>query len=162
MSAKGPILVAVDLSSHKASPSELGCTLAKALERPLILLHVLDVGADVDAAPASVLPALHALEERLEERVSEARDEVERQRAACVAAGVKCEAILTEGRPWEAILEHASLHDASMIVVGAHQHGRKRREHPVRRELKERILGSTADRVVHHATCPVVVTPEDA
>ena len=50
------------------------------------------------------------------------------------------------GTPWQSIIEIADREKARFVVVGSHGHG-----------AMDRLLGTTATRVVHHATCTVVV-----
>lgn len=51
------------------------------------------------------------------------------------------------GKPWERIVEVANEHNADLIVIGTHG----------RSGLQHFVLGSTAERVVQHAPCPVLV-----
>jgi universal stress protein A len=51
------------------------------------------------------------------------------------------------GKPWERIVELANEHNADLIVIGTHG----------RTGLQHFVLGSTAERVVQHAPCPVLV-----
>lgn len=56
-------------------------------------------------------------------------------------------AYIKEGRAWEEIVKFAQRTRADLIVVGSHGYT----------GLKRLALGSTAERVVRHATCPVLV-----
>jgi nucleotide-binding universal stress UspA family protein len=56
------------------------------------------------------------------------------------------------GKPWRTILAMAQEMYADLIVVGAHVHG----------GFGRLLLGSTADQVVRHAFCPVLVVRETA
>jgi len=60
----------------------------------------------------------------------------------------KVETRLVEGDPGIAICEVANEVSADAVVMGSHGHGGVRRA----------LLGSVADYVVRHATCPVVVS----
>jgi nucleotide-binding universal stress UspA family protein len=53
------------------------------------------------------------------------------------------------GHAAQEILKHAGDMRAELIVIGARGHG----------TLKRMLLGSTAERVVRHAPCPVMVIP---
>ncbi|MBX3258283.1 MAG: universal stress protein [Labilithrix sp.] len=50
------------------------------------------------------------------------------------------------GSPWEAICVEAKKIDADLIILGSHGYG-----------VLDRILGTTAARVVNHAECSVMV-----
>jgi nucleotide-binding universal stress UspA family protein len=57
---------------------------------------------------------------------------------------------LLSGSPAAEIVGHSSRHNADLIVVGTHGHG----------AVARFFLGSVADRVLHEAKCPVIVTKE--
>jgi nucleotide-binding universal stress UspA family protein len=59
------------------------------------------------------------------------------------------ERVLVENTAADAILEQA--HDAELIVVGQHGHGR----------ISAIVLGSVSHHVIQHAHCPVLVVPAD-
>jgi nucleotide-binding universal stress UspA family protein len=61
--------------------------------------------------------------------------------------GVKATGRVELGRPSETLCELAGQLGADLVIVGARGHGGGRRL----------LLGSTSDRVVHHAPCPVLV-----
>ena len=65
------------------------------------------------------------------------------------AAGVKAETLVVEGRPVEALLDAAKERDAAAIVVGSHGEG----------AMSAAFLGSTALKLLHHSTLPVLVVP---
>ena len=55
-------------------------------------------------------------------------------------------ATATIGVPWDAICSYAREHDIDLIVIGAHGYG-----------IIERMMGTTAAKVVNHADRPVLV-----
>jgi nucleotide-binding universal stress UspA family protein len=65
------------------------------------------------------------------------------------------ETSILEGYPYEALVSYAKTKDVDMIVLGVRGHGL----------VKTLMLGSTTDRVVRHAPCPVLSvstkTPEE-
>jgi nucleotide-binding universal stress UspA family protein len=60
------------------------------------------------------------------------------------------EIVIGEGAPHQEIVRIAKEHDADLIVVGMHGHG----------FLTHALEGGTAERVLHHATCPVLVVAQ--
>jgi nucleotide-binding universal stress UspA family protein len=70
---------------------------------------------------------------------ADARDEAER-------AGVPLEVEVRAGHAAELITSYAEEHGADLVVVGHKGHF-----------LQDYVLGSTADRVAHHAPCPVMI-----
>jgi len=61
--------------------------------------------------------------------------------------GISAETDVLEGPPADALLNAAQAHAADIIVVGSRGFG----------QFKGLLLGSTSDRVVQHATIPVLV-----
>jgi nucleotide-binding universal stress UspA family protein len=81
------------------------------------------------------------------------RDYGERQVAAAAArlsaVGVKAETVVEEGKPVDVLLQLAGERDAAAIVVGSHGEG----------AVSAAFLGSTALKLLHHSTVPVLVVP---
>lgn len=155
MTERGPILCATDLGTTGARAVDLAARMAGATGRPLRLAHVTAAGPDLTDADAALTEAERVLRERLRARVEAAAAALEKERLRAEGLGPHVEADLLEGRPWEQIIEHASRVQASLVVVGPHGTGG-----PLaigRGGLSEHVLGTTADRVVRHAPCPVLV-----
>jgi nucleotide-binding universal stress UspA family protein len=58
------------------------------------------------------------------------------------------ERVVVEDRPAHALVTAST--EADLLVMGSHGHG----------TTHDRIAGSTSQRVLHHAACPVVVLPD--
>jgi nucleotide-binding universal stress UspA family protein len=67
-------------------------------------------------------------------------------RATAEERGIEVETHLVPGHAAEVITHYAKVHGHDLIVVGHRGHF-----------LGDYLLGSTADRVAHHAHCPVMV-----
>lgn len=65
------------------------------------------------------------------------------------AAGVRAETEVLEGRPVEVLLQVAKDRGATLLVVGSHGEG----------AMSAAFLGSTALKLLHHSTIPVLVVP---
>ena len=65
------------------------------------------------------------------------------------AAGVRVETRVEEGRPVEVLLQVAKDADATLIVIGSHGEG----------AMSAAFMGSTALKLLHHSTLPVLVVP---
>ena len=159
MSERGPIVCATDLGSTGALAVELAARTAAATGHPLRIVHVTGAGPDLIVGKP-VNEADRVLRERLRTRIEASAGALEKERVRAQTFGHHAEADLLEGRPWEQVIEYATRHEASMIVVGPHGHAG-----PLsgsRGELREHILGSTADRILRHADCPVLVGPRSA
>jgi nucleotide-binding universal stress UspA family protein len=66
--------------------------------------------------------------------------------ALAESEGVELEVEVRPGQAAELIVDHARTHGVDLIVVGHKGHF-----------LQDFLLGSTADRVAHHAHCPVLI-----
>ncbi|MFW6087842.1 MAG: universal stress protein, partial [Myxococcota bacterium] len=129
--------------------------LASATGAQLELAHVVALPPEASRMEhnSEIEPALEALRTRLRERVDQAGAQLEQERARCAEKGVECQTRLIEGHPWEAIIEEAARGQADLLILGAHGAGPPR---VLSNAIKERLLGTTADRVVRHAPCPVM------
>jgi nucleotide-binding universal stress UspA family protein len=71
---------------------------------------------------------------------------LEKLQALAASASIDVEVEVRVGHPYQTILEVAEEKSAELIIVASHQP-----------ELKNYFLGSTAAKVVRHATCSVLV-----
>ncbi|MCA9578497.1 MAG: universal stress protein [Polyangiales bacterium] len=153
------LLVAADLSFANDAAVRFAASVAKALSLSLELVHVVDTAGTeplADSADPAVQVYLRELQKRLTDRLDAQSAGLEAERALVEALGVPCTSHLTNGRVWEAILTRGREVDARFVVVGPHSKGPGER---LLGALGEWLLGSTADRVVRHAHCPVWVVP---
>lgn len=135
------ILVTTDFSQQALPGVKTAAGLAAELGAHLVLLYVVE-----DHLP----PLLMAPEARRDEILEEHRRAAE-ERLEDYAAdhSVDAEARTAVGSPSKEILRVAEQIDADLVVMSSHGYG------PVAQVL----LGSTSERVIHGATCPVVVVP---
>jgi len=89
-------------------------------------------------------PEHHVLEQMKEKLAQLAREQIN--------AEVPVFPHVEKGKPWAEIIRLAEQHEADLIVLGTHG----------RTGLQHWLLGSTAERVVQHASCPVLVVPPSA
>jgi nucleotide-binding universal stress UspA family protein len=149
-----PILVATDFSPASRRAVDLAVHAARAVGRPLVLVHAMDTGRSADrGGPRAISAAEKTLRERVRARVEAA--EAELRREADRVEGVAVRTAVLDGTPWRAIVVHASEVGAAMIVVGAH--GTSGPAQILRDAALGWLLGVTADRVVRTAPCPVLV-----
>lgn len=94
---------------------------------------------DLGAAPNPAAALSHA-----EEMQAKAVDEA----IASAENTIDVERLLPRGVPSQVLCDAAL--DAELVVLGSHGHG----------QVHDKIVGSTSQRVIHHATCPVVVLPD--
>jgi nucleotide-binding universal stress UspA family protein len=133
-----PIIVGFDPATSDRAPVNFGVAAARFTGAPLI---VASVGAAMDGA------GLH--DEDLVVNASTALDE---QGRALEAEPVSCECrALTGSSAARALHEMAEAEDAGLLVVGSTRQGAGGRVVP----------GSTAERLMHGAPCPIAIVPPD-
>ncbi|MBT8467812.1 MAG: universal stress protein [Deltaproteobacteria bacterium] len=145
------IVVGTDLGESGHRAMRLAIATARATSATLWLVHASEMGLDHSWSdlPVTARSAAQALRERLKGRFENSLQELERERKACEDVGVSCQTSCEEGRPWETILRTAVSVNADLIAVGD----------PVGAiGLPERLLGSTAERVLRQAPCSVLVS----
>jgi nucleotide-binding universal stress UspA family protein len=134
------ILCALTLSERDNRTLDYAAHMARMTGRHLTLLHVLEDAVAGEAAGA----ATEAARERV---LAEAR---ERLRAAVSVLGSPCDAqVVNGGPPARHILRTAEEEAAALIVMGVH----------ARDAVQRRFAGSTPERVVREARCPVMTVP---
>lgn len=135
------ILVPTDFSAASLQAIEYASALAKEFGSVLWLVHVVERPPVLqESLLASALLSSEELKRSAKVRLQAfARDEVDQILPARVEA--------REGKPYLEIVNAAKFHGADLIVIATHGHT----------GLKHAFLGSTAERVVQHARCPVLV-----
>lgn len=133
------ILVAIDESPIAARALETARDLATRLGAELGIVHVVDNRLSLAGDGISASELLADLQ-------SQGRRLMEAQAAKCDEKG-KCWRFLKEGSPGSEIVTAAKEWDASLLVVGTHG----------RRGVTRVLLGSTAENVLRHAPCPVLI-----
>jgi universal stress protein A len=136
------ILTAIDFSESSDFAFEYALTLARQFQAELTIMHVINEPVDLRGF---YVP--HISFEQLEKEIEEGAEKM---------MGTFCQTkmgdftrfatVVTAGIPYEEILRKAEEIGASLIVLGTH--GRTGIDHL--------IFGSTAERVVRSATCPVL------
>ena len=137
------ILVAVDFSEQSRCALEYAVTLAAHFDASLALVHVVEpVFGPPDVAMISMAGALS--EERL---MDQATAELRELRARMSGDCHVVETTVRSGIAFFEITQAAKLLGADLIVIGTHGYT----------GIKRTLLGSTAEKVVRHAPCPVLV-----
>jgi universal stress protein A len=139
------IVVPTDFSETADRALTTAMDMGRALSARVHLVHVyapvmvLPPPFDMVSLPTMFPNALQKMEEALETRAARVRE-----------AGITCEVALLEGNAHVEIVRHADAIGAELIVLGTHG----------RSGLAQAVLGSVAERVIHRASCPVLVVPE--
>jgi nucleotide-binding universal stress UspA family protein len=139
------ILVPLDFSPCSLAAYTMALSLARQYQAELLLLYVLDVRtlAAVERLGVRIPPdKLKMIRHRL--RLS-FRGLMESQK------GVKMQRLIREGEPFSEIMRVSRMEKADLIVIGTYggQTG----------EVEKIFFGSTAEKVVRAAPCPVLCVP---
>ncbi|HBA87210.1 MAG TPA: universal stress protein [Geobacter sp.] len=136
------ILFATDFSESSDHAFEYALTLAKQFNSRLTVLHVINEPVDLRGF---YVP--HVSFENLEKEIEEgAQKMMEKFCASHLGDWANYQCAIVTGVPWEEILNRAESDQSSCIVLGTQ--GRSGIDHL--------LFGSTAERVVRKAHCPVV------
>lgn len=137
------IVVGIDDSPGSRRALEWTAELAQGLQARVVAVHAFEPLAHVGELSPGV--DLRALRERAVVQVEGELCQPLRQR------GVQHTALTLEGEPADVLLGVARKEQADLLVVGARRMGL----------LKTLALGSTSQKVTHHAGSPVVIVPLD-
>lgn len=140
------LLVPTDLSEPSMAAVRHAGALARAVGGRIVLTYVMD-------AQISAMILAHSKESEaqlVERHRDQARAALE-QAAARLLAGREVECLVRQGVDHQEIVSLASEISADLIVMGMHGHG----------FLVHALAGSTTERVLHHAPCPVLVVGAD-
>lgn len=133
------ILLATDFSSGATRALAYASFLASAWNNHLDLLHVIPLWPDVDLLGAFDHVRLAHIRQEIEVKLEGLASHMKR-------TGVRAQVHQEEGIPSERIVAVAGTLKADLVVVGSHGHS----------GLEHVLLGSTAERVVKGASCPVL------
>lgn len=144
------LVVGVDLGPGGNRTSDVAVQFAKDLGLGLCLVHA--YGGSTPRT-AGMTPAAGQLADRLEADHDALLVALAAERARIESAGGRVSsARLVVGHPYEVLIEEGRSLDARFVAVGPHRPGGA-----IDRALG-RFLGGTADAVLRHAPCPVLVT----
>ena len=130
------ILVPLDFSECSRSLLRYAVNFARQWSAKLTLVHVTEP-----------TPYERGIPEFRREIRAEAQAKLKALVRAEVPDGIACDAVARTGRPLSEIVSVAATNGVDLILIGTHG----------RTCLKHFLLGSVAERVVRHASCPVLV-----
>ena len=136
------ILTAIDFSENSECAFDYALTLATQFGAELTIIHVINEPVDLRGF---YVP--HISFEQLEKEIEESA--VKMMETFCsskMGTFSNCKTDIVTGIPCDEIIAAAARIDASLIVLGTHG----------RTGIDRILFGSTAERVVRSATCPVL------
>ena len=136
------VLVAVDGSDNSFRALDAALLFSEKLGANVTAIHVIDV-----------IPVLHIQSEKLlRELVDAYKKESQRILSKCseiaTRKGLSINTKLLQGHAGSTILDFCEKGKYDIIVMGSRGMGK----------LKELVLGSVSSKVVHHSSCPVMIT----
>jgi nucleotide-binding universal stress UspA family protein len=141
------ILVPIDFSPLSKKALQYAAPFAQKHEARITLVHVVEPVL----YPENYLGAIPPDAELVNiNRAKEARKELATLRQSEIGSTMPAELFVHIGYPAEEIINIAGDEDADLIVIATHGHT----------GMKHVFLGSTTERVVRHAPCPVLVVRE--
>ena len=142
------ILVPIDFSTHSKNALKYAIPLAVKFSARLHLVYVVEptiYPADLGFGQV-VLPGVE--DELREKGAAELEALIEKE----IGGQVPATSIVRTGNPHHEILSEAKEKEVDLIVVATHGHS----------GVEHMLFGSTADRIVRHASCPVLtVRPQE-
>ncbi len=145
------ILAPTDFSKYSGFAMEWAAYLAQCMKADLLLLHVLteeegNIVEEVIGEGAVVQIPKGIRQNVVEERQKGMIDQYEMVVSREIKASLKVEQMIRIGVPFLEIVRAAKEKDVDLIVLGTHG----------RTGLSHALIGSVAEKVVHHAHCPVL------
>lgn len=133
------ILLAVDGSDHALRATEIAADLARSMKSELRIIVVYD--------PIPPYLGEPYLQHAINARLTEAQEILDKAVETVGELPSELNTGSIEGNPAEAIIEVARTRECDLIVMGSRGLGR----------LGGLLLGSTSQKVVSHAPCPVLM-----
>lgn len=138
------ILAAIDFSDSSRKALQYAVGFAKCFEASIVCVHVLNI--PYGAGEAGIAVQLETFQKAF-------HVDAEKKIAALIketAESVPTEIIIRAGGPYHEVVKAADERQIDLIVTGTHG----------RTGVGHFLLGSTAERIVRHAHCPVLVVRE--
>ncbi len=135
------ILVPIDFSMHSHKAVEYAADLARNFQARLVFVHVIEQEIHPSFYAAGVT-SIFEIDHDLKQRVIKNMQEFV---ADFLEESIPCEFVVLEGKAHREIVQYAKETDTDLIVIATHG----------LTGLEYLLLGSTTEKVVRWATCPV-------
>jgi nucleotide-binding universal stress UspA family protein len=140
------ILVPVDFSDYSKSSLRYAVNFSKYFKAEMILIYVVEpVIYPPDFSMGQI--AIPAINPEWDQR---AREELYKLAESEIHGDVKVKTIIKTGKPFMEIIEAAEEEDIDLIIIATHGHS----------GVEHILFGSTAEKVVRKAPCPVLTLRE--
>lgn len=141
------ILAPTDFSQHSKRALQYAVELGRVHDAEIILGHVMEppiYPTMFEGAAVAVPPLDESFHRQLREHLETMRKEE--------IGDLPCKVIVREGSPTNELVELAREEDVDLIVIATHGYT----------GIKHMLLGSTAEKIVRSAPCPVLTVREKA
>ena len=136
------ILVPIDFSVYSESAAKMGVFISKKSGAQLHLMHVANAPSDWN----SLTVAAQQEYPEIEGRMVEAEIKLDKFATDAMFDGIQVQTYVYAGAPYDQILQFIEAYKMDLVIMGAHGAG----------ETFGMFIGSTAQRVIRTATCPVL------
>lgn len=140
------ILVPIDFSDYSKNALKYAAQFAKQFNAKIYLIYVVEpmiYPADFSMGQVAIPSTDIDLHSRAEEELKKLSKEI-------VNGNSKVEVLIKTGKPFVEIIESASANDIDLIIIATHGHT----------GVEHLLFGSTAEKVVRKAPCPVLTLRE--
>jgi nucleotide-binding universal stress UspA family protein len=140
------VLVPIDFSDYSKGALKYAANFADMFDAEIILVYVVEpVIYPPDFSMGQIaLPSVNA------EWDIKAKEELDKLSKTEIPESVKVKSIIKTGKPFLEIIETATEEDADLIIIATHGHS----------GVEHILFGSTAEKVVRKAPCPVLTLRE--
>jgi universal stress protein A len=140
------VLVPIDFSDYSKSALKYAVNFVKLFKAQLILIYVVEpVIYPPDFSMGQI--AIPSVDLEMDKRAEEELNKLAEQE---IPTEIEVKSIVKTGKPFIEIIETASEQDADLIIIATHGHT----------GMEHILFGSTAEKVVRKAPCPVLTLRE--
>jgi nucleotide-binding universal stress UspA family protein len=140
------VLVPIDFSDYSKSALKYAVNFAKSFNAEIILVYVVEpVIYPPDFSMGQIaMPSINA------EWDDRAKDELQKLAKSDITGSENVKTIIKTGKPFVEIIETAKEENVDLIIIATHGHS----------GVEHILFGSTAEKVVRKAPCPVLTLRE--
>lgn len=140
------VLVPIDFSDYSKSALRYAVNFSKQFNAEMILIYVVEpVVYPPDFSMGQIaIPSVNV------EWDKRAKEELDNLAASDIPSDVKVKKIIKTGKPFVEIIDTAADEDVDIIIIATHGHS----------GVEHILFGSTAEKVVRKAPCPVLTLRE--
>lgn len=140
------VLVPIDFSDYSKSALRYAVNFAKSFNAEIIVIYVVEpVIYPPDFSMGQI--AMPSINTEWDDR---AKDELQKLAKSEIIGAVKVKTIIKTGKPFVEIIETAKEENVDLIIIATHGHS----------GVEHILFGSTAEKVVRKAPCPVLTLRE--